>query len=154
MPKGIFNPFKEKVEKKDFQSASDFSSPFDTEFGETPLGNIKLDGDSHVLELKELELKDVPKRLGDLLKDVLTEHRDVMLRHGIDLRPPGETLQLEKNEMSLPTPAGSLCVTVSEPDLGDKAKIEVEIFRRVACALREVPRNLLVKHKARLIVRA
>jgi len=154
MPKGVFNPFKETIEKKDFQSAADFNSPFDTEFEEPPLGNIKLDGDSHVLELKNLELKDVPKRLGELLQDVLKDHRNVMLRHGIDLLPPGKTRPLEKGEMTLPTPAGSLCVTVSEPDLEDKAKIEVEIFRRVACALREIPRNLLAKHKARLIVRA
>ncbi len=154
MSKGIFNPYKEKVVKKDFNAASNFANPQDTEFGEVPVGNIKLDGDSHVLELKEAELKDVPGRLGSLLKDVMEQHREVLIRHGIDILPRGDTRQLESNEVSLPTPAGHICVIISEASIEDKTKTEVEVFRRVACALREVPRNLLVIHKARLIVRA
>lgn len=154
MPKGIFNPYKEKVEKKNFQAAVDFDNPYDTEFGTAPLGNIKLDGDSHVLELKEIELKDVPTRLGALIKDVIEQHREVLIRHSIDLLPPEGTRLLKSNEVSLPTPSGHICVSIIGNLNENQPKIEVEVFRRVACALREVPRSLLAKHKARLIVRA
>lgn len=154
MPKGVFNPYAPKVEKKDFHSAASLDNPFDTEFGEVPLGNVKLDGDSHVLELQNLEVADVPQRLGELVGDALKEHRNILHRHGIDILPKVGARVLEDNEVSLPTPAGYLCVVISEPNAGNTAKIEVEVFRRVACALREIPRSLLVKHKARLIVRA
>lgn len=154
MPKGIFNPFVEKVPKKDFHAASSLNNPYNTEFGDVPLGNVKLDGDSHVLELKNIDIKDVPKRLGALVADVMRQHRKVLTRHGIDLIPQGATRKIESNEVSLPTPSGQVCVIITETDMSNKPKIEVEVFRRVACALREVPRSLLAKHKARLIVRA
>ncbi len=157
MPKGIFNPFVEKKPKKDFQASTDHKKPFDTEFG-TPLpGNIKLDGDSHVLELQQIELEDIAIRLGTLVKDLTRKHRSVLLRHGIDLIQEGSR-PLEPGEVSLPTPEGHLCVFIADESAHDdpkrNAKTEVEVFRRLARAFQEVPREILAKHKARVIVRA
>lgn len=153
MPKGVFNPYVKKKPKKKFQAPTDHKNPYDTEFGTPRLGNIKLDGDSYVLELQELDVANIAARLGELLDDSVKNHRSILLRHGIDLLPLQDTRALEQGEVSLPTPKGHLCVYVSEENLKDKSKTEVEVFRRIACAFREIPREILAKHKARVIVR-
>jgi hypothetical protein len=151
---GIFNPYKIKVPKKDFQSPIDGENPYDTEYGEAKLGNIKLDGDSYVLELQELDAEGIAGRLGELLKTVSEEHKDTLLRHGIELIPTNSTRQLEEGEVSLPTPDGNIYLFVSPDAVGNNNQTEVDAFRRITGALKEVPRELLVKHKARIIVRA
>ena len=154
MAKGVFNPFEVPKKKKKFRSSTDLKNPYDSEFSTPTLGDIKLDGDSYVLELKEIDLKDIAPRLGALLKDVTAAHRDVMLRHGVELLPIEDPRAIEEGEVSLPTPDGHICVYVSQENTEQKVQTEVEVFRRIACALLEVPRELLVKHKARVIVRA
>ncbi len=157
MPRGVFNPFVTKKPKKNFQSPTDHKNPYDTEFGDAPpVGDIKLDGDSFVLELKNLDIDNVAQRLGELLNDAIQTHRDVLARHGIDLIPKGVTREIEVGEVSLPTPHGAICVFVAsfEENKEDQAKIEIEVFRRIACAFREIPREILERHNARVIVRA
>ncbi len=106
-----------------------------------------------MLCLRELEPDDIPLRLGLLLKDVTQAHGAVLQRHGIELVKLHGGRDIGKNEMSLPTPKGHLCVQVSQESLENPIKAEVEIFRRVACALREIPRTILAKHKASVKVR-
>jgi len=156
MPKGVFNPYRPKKPKKDFRSPTDNRNPYDTEFGEPVSGNIKLDGDSHILELKQLEIEDIPSRLGDLIDDVIKSHRDVLLRHGIELVPADRYAQIAQNTVCLPTPKGYITAQLQNEtaESMNKPKVEVEVFRRLAHALREVPREILKKHKARIIVRA
>ena len=157
MPRGIFNPYVEKKPKKNFQSPTDPKNPFDTEFRDAPpVGDIKLDGDSYVLELRNLDSDHIAQRLGELISDAVTTHREVLVRHGIDIIPKGVTREIEHGEVSLPTPHGAICVFVSTYDENkeDQTKIEIEVFRRIACAFREIPREILERHKARVIVRA
>jgi hypothetical protein len=141
MATGIFNPYVEKKEPPQPGGAE-----------EVIPGDIRLDGDSYVLELQQVDVKDIPARLGALLTDVMVDHRHVLVRHGIDILPRGETRQLEENEVSLPTPAGHLCVYIGDPE-DDTVKTEVKVFRRIACALREVPRKILVKNRAKILER-
>ena len=141
MATGIFNPY---VEKK--------PQPKPGQTDEPVLVDLQLDGDSYVLELQQVGLKEIPVRLGALLKDVAREHSHVLARHGIDILPLGHTRQLEEGEVALPTPDGHLCVYVGEH--GDDTKdTEIRVFRRLACALREVPRKILVKNHAKVIER-
>ncbi len=143
MPKGVFNPFAEKKKHRPMGKAL-----------EAPLGDIKLDGDSYVLELKQLDVEDIPVRLGELLHDVMLNHKEVLVRHGIDILSRGDSRHLEENEVSLPTPVGHICVYVGAPETDKPSATEVKVFRRIACALREVPRNLLIKHKVSILERA
>ena len=143
MPAGIFNPYVEK--KKPKSPGGDI---------EAPLGDIRLDGDSYVLEFKELNLEDLPTKLGELLHDITLKHKEVLLRHGIDILPRGGTRHLEDNEVTLPTPVGHICVFVDSLKEDKPLATEVKVFRRIACALREVPRTLLKKHQVTIVERA
>ena len=141
MATGIFNPY---VEKK--------KPPVPGDLEKVIPGDIRLDGDSYILELQQVDVKDLPARLGALLKDVMVDYSHVLMRHGIDILPRGETRQLEENEVALPTPEGHICVYVGKSEDGP-VNTEVKVFRRIACALREVPRKILVKNKAKVLER-
>jgi len=141
MATGVFNPYIEKKKQPE---------PGDSE--EIIPGDIRLDGDSYVLELRQVDQKDLPARLGALLRDVMMDHSHVLMRHGIDILPRGETRQLEENEVSLPTPAGHICVYVGDVK-DDPVNTEIKVFRRIACALREVPRKILAKNRAKVLER-
>ncbi len=147
MTTGVFNPYVAKKKKK--KPPPTFGNPAE----EIILGNIRLDGDSYVLELQHADLKDIPARLGALLKDVSKDHGHILVRHGIDILPPGHTRQLEAGEVSLPTPDGHICVFIGEHD-SNQREAEIQVFRRLACALREVPRTILVKNQAKILERA
>lgn len=152
MAKGVFNPFAPPEEKKqDFRSALD-NNPLDTEFGQIEKPGVRLDGDSFILELKETELKEVPTRLGSLIKDVASKHSAQLLRMGINLIPNGTTYQTEATDAVLATPQGKLHVHIGDKE--ETEDTEVASFRRIAYALHQinVP-DILEKHKAKLIVR-
>lgn len=147
MTTGIFNPYVEKKPKK-YERAPTDEEMYSEEYGGPAKDDVKLDGNSYILELKEADLEDVPGRLGELLYGVMQEHPAHMLQHGINLTPLDAALKVEDNELSLPTPSGHISVYV------DKEKDETEVWRRVAHALHLLPNNqILVKHKARIIVR-
>ena len=140
MSSGIFNPF-----------VPDKNSPK----REPPkeLGDIRLDGDSYVLELKQITRDGVPERLGALIQTIMRTHRHILVRHGIDLRTEGGKHALEENEVGLQTPQGHICVYVPVVPNEKKHATEVKVFRRIACALREIPRNILETHNTRVIER-
>jgi len=140
MATGIFNPF--APAKKPEQKQKD-----------EPLGDIRLDGDSYVLELQRITMDGVPERLGTLLKTIMKTHRATLLRHGIDLRNDGGEQALEENEVGLQTPAGHICVYVPNDPEDKQTSTEVKVFRRIACALREIPRKILEDNNARVIER-
>lgn len=151
MPKGIFNPYQKP--KKNFVSPTG-AKPFNTEFQEASGGTIRLDGDSYILELAGADLKEVPSRLGALIYDVtqLEGCKDELARYGIRLHLPQEKLDLSPEELIdtviLKTDAGFLQVHIED------FSSEVGIYRRIAHALYCLPiRNILKKHRARIIVR-
>lgn len=141
MPTGVFNPFEQKKKP-----------PTKTE-EQQELGDIRLDGDSYILELRQVARDGLVVRLGHLIHTLMRTHRSTLLRHGIELRKEGDKAKLEENEVGLKTPAGHICVYI-EPNPSDtKADIEVKVFRRIACALHSIPRKVLEANNARVIER-
>jgi hypothetical protein len=153
MGTGIFNPYEKPKENPSFRSATDSNDPADTEYI-APVGNIKLDGDSYVLEFTGIEVEEIADRLGKLIMDAQKNYPQVLKRHGIEMLPLQDPRTLKGYEVSLPTPEGHLCVGISKDNVDDPLKIEVEVFKRIARAFKEIPKELLAAHRARVIMRA
>lgn len=149
MPSGIFNPFKKQEKpKQNYVGATDPKNPRDTEYADPPKSTIRLDGDSYVLQLNEVELEEVNARLEALLRDVAKEHSNVLSDAGVSFHTKPQIPELRTGEMRLETPAGFIVVYAGE---GGK---EVDCFRRLAYALYGLPINeLLARHKARVYKR-
>jgi len=148
---GIFNPYAEKKPPPKRKNLTlDRGISLAEEMGMTePESSIRLDGGSFILELRQLDLKDVPGRLGNLLKDVIQEHPAHMSDRGIQLVPRKEQFNANEDELVLPTPTGHLIVYVGSEMNEDAA------YRRIAHALMHLPiKNILAKHQARIIVRS
>lgn len=152
MTKGIFNPFVTPEKPK-----PNYKSPtldmYDSEIGgPEPKGGVRLDGDSHVLWLKETNLDEVPQRLGEIFSDVAAKYPNKLVQYGINLIPLGLTYTTEKTDSVLKTPIGRLHVHVGENTEGQD--IEILSFQRMAHALYaiNVP-DILTKHNAKIIVR-
>jgi hypothetical protein len=153
MKSGIFNPFAPKTAppKRKMTPSLERGVSLAEEAGEGEYkgSSIRLDGGSYILELNEIELEDVPDRLGNLVKEIIEHHPDHMFQQGVQLIPRGKTFQVDDEEMVLPTPVGHLLVYVGSVMEEDTA------YRRIAHALRHLPiESILAKHKARIIVRS
>jgi hypothetical protein len=147
MPKGIFNPYKKPEEKKDFKSPLG-DNPYDTEYGQRE-ENIRLDGDSYVIEFKNTKLEEIPVRLINLVKDAMKQNTDYFHSQGITLIPKGEKYQTTSEEIILPTQEGQLCVYVGV------GGTEVEAFRRIGYTLHNLSVPTVLKtHNAKVIKRA
>lgn len=156
-PKGIFDPFgppQVPQEKPPERSVGNFDMTAAEEVGQTePETNVRLDGGSYILELRDLEVDKVPERLGQLVKDVIEKHPEHMLQQGIQLLPRGSTFDTEEQDLILPTPVGYLVVYVGELD--DDEQPEDAAYRRIAYSLLHLPINdILDQHQARVIVRS
>lgn len=148
MTKGIFNPFrKPPPDKKNFQSPIG-KEPYDTEYG-APEENIRLDGDSFVIEFQNTKLEDIPSKLANIISSVIQEHREFLNDYGIDLRPKSEQRPLEDGELVLPTQAGQLYVYVGLEGT------QIEAFRRIGYVLHKLPvSDILKNNRVKVIARA
>jgi len=147
MLKGIFNPYKKPRDKKDFKSSTG-DNPYDTEYGKRE-ENIRLDGDSYVIEFKNAILEDIPLRLIQLIKEIAKDNHVYLASQGISVIPKSEKYQVSTEEIILPTQEGQLCIFVG------KGGSEVDAYRRIGYALYNlsVP-AILKKHNVKLIARA
>jgi hypothetical protein len=149
MTKGIFNPFKKPgTPKQDFVSPTDAKNPLNTEYQEPPKSTIRLDGDSYVLQLNDLELEEVNERLELILKTVAKQYARELQSAGVSFIVKPQKPDLTSGQLKLETPTGYVIVYA-----GDQGK-EVDCFRRLAYALYTLPiKELLAKHKARVYKR-
>lgn len=152
MPTGIKNPFAKP--RKNFKSATG-KDPLNTEFVAKKKGDIRLDGESYVIVLKEAILDDIPERLGFLFDAIQKQYRtELETQHGIALSPKRPTSdgwnayrRLSATHVALPTPKGSLFICADEED-------EDEAFRRMGRALQNLPvASILQQQNIQLIVR-
>lgn len=152
MHSGIKNPF---VKPKQKFKASTGKDPLNTEFTGGTKGDIRLDGGSHVIVLKNTDLEDIPARLGALFAAIQEQHQSSLAgQHGIALSPQQPTSpdwqayrRLSNTHVALPTPQGSLFICADEED-------EDEAFRRMGRALQNLPvHSILQQQKIQLIVR-
>jgi hypothetical protein len=148
VPKGIFNPYKKPEEKKKNFKSPMGENPYDTEYGKRE-ENIRLDGDSYILEFKNVQFEEIPGKLVNLIKDVLKNDQGYLRSQGINLISKDEKYQISAEEIILPTQEGQLCVYVGA------GGTEIEAFRRIGYALHQlsVP-DILKKHHVKLIARA
>ena len=149
---GVFNPFATPKEIQEERGSATAEEPFNTEWEPVPKPTIRLDGDSYALELRELELDDVPQRLGSLFKEVQEHYKEDLQRHGITLSETKIDALEKPGIVTLDTPEGYLHVFVGT--LSPESDTEVAAFRRMAYALghTNVP-TILKEHKAKVIVR-
>ena len=152
MHSGIKNPFAKP--KKKFKAATD-KNPLNTEFTGETKGDIRLDGGSHVIVLKETGIEDIPARLGALFEAIQEQHQASLAgQHGIALSPKKPTSpdwqayrRLSTTHVALPTPQGNLFICADEED-------EDEAFRRMGRALQNLPvHSILKQQNIQLIVR-
>lgn len=130
-PKGIHNPFEKP--KKEFRTFFDDPPP-DTESELRIPPTILLDGDSYALKFVDATFEDIQDRLYALLYDVNLEQKQGLQDHGIYINQPRTEL------LTLKTKGGTISVHTSSDD-------EVEVFRRIAYALKKLPvQKILKKH--------
>jgi len=147
MPSGIFNPFKKPgPPKKDFVGATDPKNPLNTEYEDSPKSTIRLDGDSYVLQLDNIDMEEVNTRLEAIIRDLWSNpaYQERLVANGVRFAKKPELPELNPGEMRLETPRGYILVYA-----GDNGK-EVDCFRRLAYTLYLLPiKELLAKHKAK-----
>jgi hypothetical protein len=147
---GIFNPFLTPNErkKKKFVGATDPVNPRDTEYKEPPKSTIRLDGDSYVLQINDVEFEELNARLEFLLKEVAQQHGAALTRAGVSFIDKPNRPELIEGQLSLETPTGFIIVYA-----GENGK-EVDCFRRLAYALYLLPiKDILDKHNSRVYKR-
>lgn len=146
---GIFNPFISPSErKKKFVGATDPQTPRDTEYKEPPKSTIRLDGDSYVLQINNVEMEELNTRLELLLKDVAQRHGVALTDAGVSFITKPKRPTLIEGQLSLETPTGFIVVYA-----GENGK-EVDCFRRLAYALYLLPiKDILDKHNSRVYKR-
>lgn len=145
MVKGIFNPFNRPgTPKKNFVGATDPKNPLDTEYrDDVPKSNIRLDGDSYVLQINNVEMEELHTRLELLVREVAREHGAALAAAGVSYVDKSATMELRPGEQRLETPMGFIIVYA-----GEDGK-EVDCFRRLAYALYGLPiKDILDKYHA------
>jgi hypothetical protein len=150
MPSGIFNPYaappKPTAKKRDFQSTIDVKNPYNSEYvpGKKTT-DISLDGDTYVVVFHSAQVETVTTRLGELMQELVKEHREELQRYGIDF---GADVSAIPSALILPTPLGLLRV-----DTGGEQN-EIVAYRRLGYALSRMNvKPILKKHAIRVYVR-
>lgn len=140
-PKGLYDPFQSGIGNRQYRA----------KLTDEPKGDVRLDGKTHVIVLRQTVIEEIPRRLGALINAVSVHYAEELSSLGICIGPPTRTWesvqQMSPTVVSLHTPHGILRVCADKQN-------EDEAFQRLGSALAMLRiRHILDKHQTNIVVR-